>query len=226
MLDSSPNQCLAVSTSPATSQTFMPDTFMPDTFVPMYALPAEITLFTQYALKSKAYIEFGCGGSTFLLCYLTQAQIFSVESNPAFINELSQNSLIQNALAHNRLRFYPINIGEVQKWGFPKDESQRHSFPLYSQSIFVSLDSTLRSQIDTIFIDGRFRVACALNAILYCPQSIIIIHDFFNRPHYHILLDFLECIDSANSLGIFQAKPTPDKQAILKLLEHYQFDPM
>lgn len=219
MLDSNFNQCLVDSTS-------ISQTSASQAFIPMYALNAEINLFTQYALKSKAYIEFGCGGSTFLLCYLTQAQIFSVESNPAFINELSQNSLIQNAIHNNLLKFFPIHIGEVQKWGFPKDESQRHNFPLYSQSIFASLDSTLRSQIDTIFIDGRFRVACALNAILHCPQSLIIIHDFFNRPHYHILLDFLECIDSADSLGIFQAKPTPNKQAIYKLLEHYQFDPM
>lgn len=226
MLDSSPNQCLADSKTQVLSHAPTSQTFTSQCFIPMYALPAEITLFTQYALKSKAYIEFGCGGSTFLLCYLTQAQIFSVESNPAFINELSQNSLIQNALAHNRLRFYPINIGEVKKWGFPKDESHRQNFPLYSQSIFVSLDSAQLSQIDTIFIDGRFRVACALNAILHCPKSLIIIHDFFNRPHYHILLDFLECIDSANNLGIFQAKPTLNKQDIIKLLQDYQFDPM
>lgn len=226
MLDSSPNQCLADSKTQVLSHAPTSQAFTSQCFIPMYALPAEITLFTQYALKSKAYIEFGCGGSTFLLCYLTQAQIFSVESNPAFINELSQNSLIQNALAHNRLRFYPINIGEVKKWGFPKDESHRQNFPLYSQSIFVSLDSAQLSQIDTIFIDGRFRVACALNAILHCPKSLIIIHDFFNRPHYHILLDFLECIDSANNLGIFQAKPTLNKQAIIKLLQDYQFDPM
>lgn len=226
MLDSSPNQCLADSKTQVLSHAPTSQTFTSQCFIPMYASPTEISLFTQYALKSKTYIEFGCGGSTFLLCYLTQAQIFSVESNPAFINELSQNSLIQNALAHNRLRFYPINIGEVKKWGFPKDESHRQNFPLYSQSIFVSLDSAQLSQIDTIFIDGRFRVACALNAILYCPQSLIIIHDFFNRPHYHILLDFLECIDSANNLGIFQAKPTLNKQAIIKLLQDYQFDPM
>lgn len=190
----------------------------------MYATTSEINLFVKFLADSRTYVEFGSGGSTFLACYLTQAEIFSVESNPAIITALSQNSII--AQASDRLQFYPVDIGEVQKWGFPAHQTHRHNFPLYSQGIFSSLDSTKRKEIDTIFIDGRFRVACGLNAIFHCPHSTILIHDFFNRPHYHILLDFLECIARADTLGVFRLKGKPSPHTLTTLLHHYQFDPM
>lgn len=201
----------------------------------MHASPREIDTFKKYVLSSRKYLEFGCGGSTFLVLNITSAQVISIESDPAFIEQLSANKLIANALKtpdanHHtkslspRLRFYHIDIGKTGKWGFPLDDAKRENYPLYSQFIFQTLPSEEILEIDTIFIDGRFRVACVLSTLLHCHQdSTIIIHDFFNRPHYHIVLEFLDVIDQTETLGVFKSKENLDKTKITSLLNKYQF---
>lgn len=199
----------------------------PDLFMPMHASNAEIHLFARYILKARFYLEYGCGGSTFLALYISQAQILSVESDPKFIALLSSYPLIQQDLKapKPRLRFYPINLGEIGKWGFPLNENLKETFPLYSQGIFKELPQKQISQIDTIFIDGRFRVACVLNVLLHCSESAtILIHDFFNREHYHIVLEFLICIEKVDTLGVFCSRPNNDKSRILALLQEYQYN--
>lgn len=196
-------------------------------FMPMHASNAEIHLFSKYITQSRSYLEFGCGGSTFLTLYISQAQILSIESDPSFIAQLSSYPLIQQdqTSQNPRLRFYPIDIGRVGKWGFPIDENYKESFPLYSQKIFTELSSEQIAHIDTIFIDGRFRVACVLSVLLHCSESVmILIHDFFNREHYHIILEFLTCIERIDTLGVFHPKPNNDTSRILALLQEYQYN--
>ncbi|MCZ9877131.1 hypothetical protein OFP88_13935 [Brachyspira hyodysenteriae] len=75
-------------------------------------------------------------------------------------------------------------------------------------------------------IDGRFRVACVLNTILNCNKNIkIIIHDFFNREEYHILLNYLDTIEKSNSLGVFKIKENINTDEINKLIEKYKYNP-
>ena len=216
----------------------------------MRASQKEIHTFLKHALNAKKYLEFGCGGSTFLMLYVSMAEILSVESDPNIIAHLCSYKLIQDALQDSntsetpasinslaqkdlactdsfqnpRLRFYPIDIGEVGKWGMPIDESKKSNYPLYSSHIFQSLSPIKIENIDTIFVDGRFRVACVLNTLLHCQKdSTIIIHDFFNRPQYHIVLDFLNCIEQCETMGVFKAKPDLDKIRIHTLLDTYAY---
>ncbi|WP_232473249.1 hypothetical protein [Brachyspira sp. SAP_772] len=62
------------------------------------------------------------------------------------------------------------------------------------------------NNIDTILVDGRFRVACVLNSIFYCRNAVIIIHDFFNREYYNVLLNYLDIVEKADTLGVFKIK--------------------
>ncbi|RDU65312.1 hypothetical protein CQA53_06440 [Helicobacter didelphidarum] len=189
---------------------------MDKTYLPMYANPTEIELFARHIINAKSYLEFGCGGSTFLVAYITQATITSIESSKDFIALLSRNELIANNL--HRINLCHIDIGETGAWGFPIDESKKENYPLYSRSIFEA-----RQDFDVIFVDGRFRVACILNAILYCPQSTIIVHDFFNREAYHIVLEFLECIERVETLGVFKVAKY-DEERLKELYKQYQYD--
>lgn len=163
-------------------------------FLPMWASKKEINLFLQYTLTSKNYLEFGCGGSTFLMIYATLANVISIESDKKFINHLLKNDLLLRASKNNglnSLRLFHIDIGKVKEWGVPADEYKKENYPLYSQHIFKVLSQKEIENIDTIFIDGRFRVACTLCAILYCKSDVlIIIHDFWEREYYHIVLEF------------------------------------
>ncbi|MGI0439399.1 hypothetical protein ACRE1S_02540 [Helicobacter himalayensis] len=176
----------------------------------MWASKKEINLFLKYTLKSKNYLEFGCGGSTFLMIYATLANVTSIESDKNFIKHLLRNELLFRASKSNELnslKLVHIDIGKVKEWGMPIDDGKKKNYPLYSQYIFNHLNQKDIENIDTIFVDGRFRVACTLCAILHCKSDVlIIIHDFWEREYYHIVLDFLECIDRVETLGIFRIK--------------------
>lgn len=80
-----------------------------------------------------------------------------------------------------------------------------------------------KKAIDTIFIDGRFRVACALSALLHCQNSTIMIHDFFNRQQYHIVLEFLDMIEECETLGVFKPKKRLNKANLQTLLKQYAY---
>ncbi len=189
-------------------------------FFPMCATKNEINLFLSYIIKSKHYLEFGCGGSTFLVAYSTSASIYSVESDLNFIKFLSKNETISETLKNSRLKFFYIDIGETTEWGYPKSLEHKDNFYLYSQHIFSVIDP---SCIDLIFIDGRFRVACILNSILNCPKSIYIFHDFFNRKEkYSAVLEFLECIDSVDTLAVFKIKNNINIIQVKECYEQYK----
>ncbi|AJC89596.1 glycosyltransferase family 2 protein [Campylobacter lari] len=189
-------------------------------FFPMCATKNEINLFLSYAIRSKYYLEFGCGGSTFVVAYSTSACIYSVESDLNFINFLSKNEVISASLQNSRLKFFHVDIGETKEWGYPKSLNCKDKFILYSQYVFSVINPSL---IDLIFIDGRFRVACVLNSILNCPKSIYIVHDFFNRKEkYGVVLDFLDCIDSIDTLAVFKVKDNIDVSQVKECYERYK----
>lgn len=51
------------------------------------------------------------------------------------------------------------------------------------------------------------------------------IHDFWNRPHYHILLDYLEPVYRADSLGVFSIKDNVDMNSVERLYENFKYNP-
>lgn len=69
---------------------------------------------------------------------------------------------------------------------------------------------TLPNNVDTILIDGRFRVACTLKLYPYINENtIIIFDDFLDRSYYHtIILNYFNVIDytSDKSMAVLQKK--------------------
>lgn len=183
----------------------------------------ELKTLNSYLDSSKCYLEFGAGESTI---YASKSQtiesVDSVESSQEFIdNVLSHNEHIARALALNKLSFHVVEIGETIKWGYPKDDSQKHLWPNYSSIVFCQ-----NKNFDLALIDGRFRVACTLNCLLKTPEScIIIIHDFWNRPQYHVVLKYLNIIDKVDSLGVFTKRLDLNLNKIKSLIRTYQYIP-
>lgn len=168
---------------------------------------------------AKNYMEFGSGGSTFLA--LTQsnvAHITSVESDAGWLKYLRKWQEITNA-ENKRLNFICVNIGKTGAWGVPIEEDKKLLWSDYSMAPFSS-----KSSYDVIFIDGRFRVACALQAILNSNQNTkILMHDFNNRAHYHCILEFLDIVDTADMLALFKIKKDCNKQRLLEMYEQYKY---
>jgi hypothetical protein len=70
-------------------------------------------------------------------------------------------------------------------------------------------------------------VACTLNAILQGSLDMtIVVHDFWNRPKYAVLLDYLNCACRADSLAVFFPKSTINPVSLRKDLARYATSPV
>lgn len=183
----------------------------------------EMKVLHSYINKSSHYLEFGSGESTIYASNSPMIKtIDSVESSEKFINEnLKPNAAITNALSTGKLLFHIIDIGETTDWGLPINESKKHLWPNYSLSVFSQ-----KSNHDLVLVDGRFRVACTLNCILNTPENCkIIIHDFWKRPAYHIVLKYLIVQNRFDTLGAFSKKQDIDSKEVQSLIKEYQYLP-
>lgn len=182
----------------------------------------ERELFINTIKNSKHYLEFGGGGSTFLVLKSTDAKVICVEGDINWINHMRMNYFIYEQELLCRLKFYFVYIGKIRDTSYPIDDSEYDKYPNYSSNVFEDID---KEKIDTVFIDGRFRVSCALQSIINLNKNvIIIIHDFFDRDYYHVLLNYLECINQADTLGVFKIKENIDYNKIKELIKKYQYD--
>lgn len=152
---------------------------------------------------------------------LTNAEIFSVESDLFWINNLKSNYLINKSVENGRLHLQYIDIGNVEEWGFPINDDKIEDFYKYSSDIF---NIVIKDKVDTVFIDGRFRVACTLKSIIELHNDpTIIIHDFINRNGYHIVLKYLDIIDSVNTLYIFKVKKNININDVITDYDKYKY---
>lgn len=192
--------------------------------LPIWATDNEKKLFEKHLKQTKNYLEFGAGDSTFFVLKNTNANIQSVESDKKFIKRMCKFNGIKKLNDKSRLVFHYIDIGRTRNFGRPKDASGYARYPNYSQAIFKILDKKHIENIDTVLIDGRFRVACLLSILLNCNKNTkVMIHDFFNRNEYHIVLDFIDVVEQVDSLGIFKIKGNIDFDRVNNLLKEYQY---
>ena len=75
-----------------------------------------------------------------------------------------------------------------------------------------------------MLIDGRFRVACALATIMNCKKSTkIMIHDYTFRQYYHILEEFLDIVETIDTLVVFKIKNNVDMKKVEELYNEYKY---
>ena len=184
---------------------------------------AELQMLHAHIDSACHYLEFGSGEST---RYAARSpglvSVDSVESSLPFLQSaLLDKPDIQAALASGKLHIHRVDLGETVDWGHPKDDSRRHLWPNYSLAVFDQPRS-----FDLVLVDGRFRVACAMAALLSTPAlARIMIHDFWNRPYYHFLLDHFEVEQRVDTLVVLRKKDGHDAQQALTLLQIYQYLP-
>lgn len=73
---------------------------------------------------------------------------------------------------------------------------------------------------DTVMVDGRFRVACAVKALRYLRRdSVLMLHDFNDaRPNYRKVLQYYDELDRVGSLAFL----SPRSNVTAKTAEEYQ----
>lgn len=192
---------------------------------PFVMHPKEIELFRKYIQSSKNYLEFGLGGSTIYTLIHSECIIYCVDSNQSWLDFMKKYTIIQNHY-HKRLNVFLENIGPTKKWGFPVDESHKELFPDFSKNIYSQIPT---EDIDLVLIDGRFRVACALMAVIqfYTRREHvhIMIHDYTIRSEYSIIEKYLERIDGSDTLMVFKIKEEVDLDEVWQDYANYQYTP-
>lgn len=178
---------------------------------------SETALFKQQLIGSKAYFEFGSGGST-KLATRNNVIVYGVESDKFWVDTLHKET-------GELCKVEYVDIGPTKEWGYPVDDSHKEKFGNYSEAILK-----YEQGFDFILVDGRFRVACTLNAIKHTLKkqkkvndTRIFIHDFWNRADYHDVLEFLDTEHVVESAGVFRIKPNINLTALNRMLEKYKY---
>jgi hypothetical protein len=165
---------------------------------------SERDLFDRTLKESANYLEFGMGGSTVRALLKSNAYVHAIDSSEGWIASMKRYKLLQD-LDGKRCTLYFVNIGPTWKWGRPVNSDFRDLYPEYSSSIFNQID---KSKIDTVLVDGRFRVACALKTIIECHENKklkILFHDF-HRPEYQFILKYTNQVEKQNKLILLSIK--------------------
>ncbi len=179
----------------------------------------EQELLRNFLRCSAHYVEFGSGGSTVFAADLVTQSIISIDSNESWSRQVQETCAQKPRDA--QLTLYHVDIGPVGDWGSPSDPATRDRWPDYHTKPWAL--SGMR-EADFYLIDGRFRVACAMQTLLRTPASALIaMHDFSVRPNYHKVLEFVREIACADTLSVFQRRPDCDMAAVSACLDEYRF---
>jgi len=175
--------------------------------------PIEILKLMEYLVKCEKLFEFGCGGSTTLMCDIKNIKtIHSVDSSKNWINSV-QKEVGKKVNFH----FVDINADELN-WGSPKDKTKISEWPTYSSV----LKDLVNYYPDLILVDGRFRVACALKSIARMKKdSYLMIHDYTTL--FQTVENYFNIVDKAGSLYVFSKKNNIDEQALKKDIKKYEY---
>lgn len=158
------------------------------------------------------YAEWGMGESTDYALRLESCTVRSVETSDEWF---TRTCAVHGG--NDRFEGILVDLGEVGSWGRPKSYAMRHRITDYLQAPFLGERSP-----ELVLVDGRFRVACVLSALLQGdPGMIIVIDDYVGRPHYHVLEEVLTPIAVAGRQAVYVRPDTIDATAVRALLAEF-----
>ena len=184
-----------------------------------FMTPPEQQLFLKALRKAKHYFEFGAGGST-IWAVREGLVVQGVESDATWVTALADT-------CGEKCQLRSVDIGPTKEWGFPVNTQPDNRFEAYSKAIY-----DMPRAFDLVLIDGRFRVACTLTTILHTMEHAenlnntrIFIHDFWDRPHYHSVLKYLEIVERVDTAGIFIIKEGLSTEHLQQEWENFKHVP-
>jgi hypothetical protein len=183
---------------------------------------ASLEYFEATIPSISCYLEYGSGGSTFVAHKFVKCLV-SVESDKGFARAVERT--LEAAPSQAEVVVIPVNIGLTEGWGRPvfKTPTPRRvrrwrAYPKAPWEFFRGRDI----HPDLVFIDGRFRVACALETLLNQSAEsscLILIDDYEGRPYYAVVEQFADLVEMQGRMGVFRRKGELDREACQRALE-------
>ncbi|MFT6657461.1 MAG: hypothetical protein ACJAZW_000609 [Maritalea sp.] len=180
--------------------------------------------FADRLANANSYLEFGSGGTTFLAGQLG-IPFASKESDLLFSLSVQQTLQQAGYLKANQQHIH-ADIGLTGNWGYPvkvNGLSRREKTRFAAYSDMPRMDKLP----DLILIDGRFRVACALKcitALFGTAGWTILVDDYINRPHYHVVEQFAQLDQMVGRMAVFVPYPDVKMAAIEDVLSDHLYD--
>ena len=177
-------------------------------------------MFYRYLKNANVYFEYGSGGSTYQASISNNInKIYSVESDAFWQNKLKQTITNPNIeYIFNEMDTQPKN------WGHPGKNATKLQKTNYSNHI-RNLEKEDQDNVDLVFIDGRFRVACCLKCYdIISDSCVIAFDDFLDRPQYHVVLDYFDIIEKTSDNRMVILKKKQNVQIPKSLIERYELD--
>ena len=118
---------------------------------------------------------------------------YSVESDTKWHEKLKNSGINAN--------YITVDLKVNANYGYPGPGTTVEDWKKYIQAYKKEYNA------DIILIDGRFRVACALDIFSKTRKdTIVLIHDYM-RDYYHIVEDYYYKIKEWDTLAAFIKKP-------------------
>ncbi|MGH1579166.1 hypothetical protein [Planktotalea sp.] len=167
-------------------------------------IPEVADLVRRHYEAADVILEYGSGGSTVMASEMPNKTIFSVESSKLWTRQMRRWFNAAQPASMPMMQY--INIGATGKWGSPVDTEGFQRYHLYPLSIW---DAEEFKHPDVILVDGRFRVACALTAMLRCEQeTTLLFDDYEGRKGYYVIEDYLEKQEVVGRMARFTVNKT------------------
>ncbi len=163
-------------------------------------IPEVADLVRKHYEAADVILEYGSGGSTVMASEMPDKTIFAVESSRVWTKMM--RNWFEEAQPPSMPFMQHINIGPTGKWGTPKTTKGFQRYHLYPLWIW---DIEEFKHPDVILVDGRFRVACALTAMLRCTKkTTLLFDDYEGRRGYHRIEEFLEKKEVVGNMARFE----------------------
>ena len=141
---------------------------------------AEINLIESFLSDSDVMLEWGSGGSTVLFPRKVK-RYYSIEHVRDWYN--SVNTEIINRGLSDKVHNFLVEPDLPRTIPTKYDE-----FKTYIEYV-----DGLSTTFDKVLIDGRARVQCAERVLPHLSKNaIVFIHDFWQRPQYHSILNLYD----------------------------------
>jgi hypothetical protein len=193
------------------------------TALPLTMTPKEAYAFLDVLLEPSpvtAYIEWGSGGSTSLVSWLAlngtlprNLRAVSVDSSPKHQQHTRvRSSVARRAEQRGIVTLLTSSYGAEKAHGHPAESARFHSAVRSAAAKYVAAPFTALPQshaVEVALIDGRFRVACALEVLKHAsPTTRILMHDYGTKDHaeYSHILNYYVLMRQVGTLAMFSPR--------------------
>jgi hypothetical protein len=188
---------------------------------PMLGLD-EIKAIARLSSPNGDFLEYGAGGSTAYIAVRSKS-LTTIESDAKFLK-----AVIKENLEYGNINFLHGDIGPTKSFGQPislLSWKYRKKWPNYALLPWIA-DSCPR-RYSSIFIDGRFRVACVLVTLIHnaVEEYEILIDDYYLRSEYFGVEKILKNPARIGNAALFSVKKSElNSREIEELLDSYTYD--